>query len=143
MVVDSSAVVSIFLRRPGCERLIDALSGSERAGIGAPTLAEAGVELGLETGRDLHGLLARFVQEFDLTVIPFSDAHSRAAADAFRRWGGGARAAREKKRSEALDFGGCLAYAVARLARQPLLADDSRFGKTDLELVAGPARRSN
>jgi uncharacterized protein with PIN domain len=81
--------VSIFLRRPGCERLIDALSGSDRAGIGAPTLAEAGVELGLATGRDLHGLLARFVQEFDLTVIPFSDAHSRTAEEAFRRFGQG------------------------------------------------------
>ena len=139
MVVDSSAVVSIFLRRPGCERLIDALSGSERAGIGAPTLAEAGVELGRATGRDLHGLLARFVQEFDLTVIPFSDAHSRAAEEAFRRFGQlGPAAGRGKERrteKDALDFGGCLSYATARLARQPLLADDARFGKTDLELI--------
>ena len=133
MVVDSSAVVSIFLRRPGCERLIDALSGSARAGIGAPTLAEAGVELGLATGRDLQGLLARFVQEFDLTVIPFSDAHSRAASDAFRRWGKPGTGERSR---DALDFGGCLSYAVARLARQPLLADDSRFGRTDLDLVS-------
>lgn len=133
MVVDSSAVVSIFLRRPGCERLIDALSGSERAGIGAPTLAEAGVALARATGRDLHGLLARFVQEFDLAVIPFSDAHARAAADAFRRFGAGRRGARGRG---GLDFGGCLAYAVARLARQPLLADDPRFAVTDLELVA-------
>ncbi len=132
MVVDSSAVVSIFLRRPGCERLIDALSGSERAGIGAPTLAEAGVELGRATGRDLHGLLSRFIQEFELTVIPFSDAHSRAAAEAFRRWGQGIDRSREK---DGLDFGGCLSYATARLARQPLLADDARFGRTDLELV--------
>ena len=135
MVVDSSAVVSIFLRRPGCERLIDALSGSERAGIGAPTLAEAGVELARATGRDLHGLLARFVQEFDLTVIPFSDAHSRTAEDAFRRYGkGGPASARGAERS-GLDFGGCLAYATARLARQPLLADDVRFGRTDLDLI--------
>jgi ribonuclease VapC len=139
VVVDSSAVVSIFLRRPGCERLIDALSGSERAGIGAPTLAEAGVELGRATGRDLHGLLARFVQEFDLTVIPFSDAHSRAAAEAFRRYGrsaeSGARAQARRGANEGLDFGGCLSYATAHLARQPLLADDARFSRTDLELV--------
>lgn len=139
MVVDSSAVVSIFLRRPGCERLIDVLSGSERAGIGAPTLVEAGVELGRATGRDLHGLLARFVQEFDLTVIPFSDAHSRTAEEAFRRFGAGgevaSRARESRKEPAGLDFGGCLAYATARLARQPLLADDERFGRTDLELI--------
>jgi len=128
MVVDSSAVASIFLRRPGYERLIAALAGSERAGIGAPSLAEASVEIALETGRDVHGLISRFVQELDLTVIPFSDAHSRAAAEAFRLYG--------KRRSKAgLELGECLAYATARLARQPLLADDARFAKTDLELV--------
>lgn len=134
MVVDSSAVVSIFLRRPGCERLIAALSGSSPAAIGAPTLAEAGVELGRATGRDVQGLVLRFVQEFDLTVIPFSDAHSRAAAEAFRRYGGSALKAKGKP-GDALDFGGCLSYATARLSRQPLLADDARFAKTDLELI--------
>lgn len=125
--MDSSAVASIFLRRPGHERLIAALAGGERAGIGAPTLAEAGYEISLAAGRDVHGLLARFVQEFDLTVIPFGDAHSRAAAEAFRTWG--------RAGDGALGFGECLAYATARLARQPLLADDERFGRTDLELV--------
>jgi ribonuclease VapC len=137
MVVDSSAVVSIFLRRPGCERLIAALSGSSRAGIGAPTLAEAGVELGFATGRDLQGLVLRFVQEFDLTVIPFSDAHSKAAAEAFRRYGKKAAAGKKSRARPAagLDFGGCLAYATAHLSRQPLLADDESFRKTDLELI--------
>ncbi|HLF57210.1 MAG TPA: type II toxin-antitoxin system VapC family toxin [Thermoanaerobaculia bacterium] len=128
MVVDSSAVAAIFLRRPGHERLIAALARGERAGIGAPTLAEASLEISLATGRDVHGLISRFVQELDLTVIPFSDAHSRAAAEAFRLYG--------KKRSKAgLELGECLSYATARLARQPLLADDARFAKTDLDLV--------
>ena len=128
MVVDSSAVASIFLRRPGYERLLAALAGPERAGIGAPSLAEASLEISRETGRDVHGLIARFVQELDLTVIPFSEAHSRAAAEAFRLYG------RRSSRA-GLDFGECLAYAVARLARQPLLTDDARFAKTDVELV--------
>jgi ribonuclease VapC len=128
MVVDASAVASIFLRRPGHERLIDALARGGRAGIGAPTLAEANLELARATGRDVQGLLARFVQEFDLTVIPFSDAHARAAVDAFRRFGG----AREEG---GLELGECLAYATAHLARQPLLADDPRFAETDLELA--------
>lgn len=128
MIVDSSAVASIFFRRPGHERLIESLSQTAAAGIGAPTLAEATYEISLAAGVDVHGLLCRFVQEFDLTVIPFSDAHSRAAAEAFRRYG----FARSKS---SLEFGECLSYATARLARQPLLADDPRFARTDLELV--------
>jgi ribonuclease VapC len=129
VIVDSSAIASVFLRRAGHERLLEAFAGAERAGIGAPTLAEASVEIATATGKDVQGLLARFVQEIDLTIIPFSDAHSRAAVEAFRRYGRG--------RSKAgLDLGECLAYATARLARQPLLADDPRFARTDLELVA-------
>ena len=129
MIVDSSAIASLFLRRAGHESLLAAFARAERAGIGAPTLAEASVEISTATGRDVQGLLARFVQELDLTVIPFSDAHSRAAVEAFRRYGRG--------RSKAgLDLGDCLAYATARLARQPLLADDPRFERTDLELVS-------
>lgn len=129
MIVDSSAVAAIFLRRPGHERLIEALARAERAGIGAPTLTEAAVEIGAAAGRDVQGLVARFVQELDLVVIPFSDAHARAAAEAFRHFGGGG------KRSAGLELGECFAYATARLARQPLLADDPRFAKTDLELA--------
>lgn len=126
MIVDSSAIAAIFFRRPGHERLLDALARAEGAGIGAPTLAEAALEIGAVSGRDVQGLIARFAQEFRLTVIPFGDAHSRAAADAHRRYGSG---------RAALALGECLAYATARLAQQPLLADDPRFAATDLELV--------
>lgn len=128
MIVDSSAVTSIFLRRPGCERLIDALANADFAGVGAPTLAEASLELARPLGRDVHALLARFVQEFELQIVPFSDAHFRAALEAHQRFGAG-------KHKAALDFGDCLAYATARLARQPLLCDDARFRKTDLAIV--------
>jgi ribonuclease VapC len=128
VILDSSAVAAIFLRRPGCDRLIDALAAAPQAGVGAPTLAEASFEIALATGRDVHPLLARFLQEFDLAIVPFSDQHYRAAVEAFRRFGKGRHAA-------ALDFGDCLAYAVARLARQPLLAADPSFRKTDLDLA--------
>lgn len=128
MIVDASAVVSIFLRRPGHERLIEALADGGKAGIGAPSLAEASVEIASETGSDVGGMVARFVQVFDLSVIPFSDVHARAALEAFERFGA-------KPRATGLDFGDCLSYATARLAKQPLLADDERFGTTDLTLA--------
>jgi len=126
--VDSSAVESIFLRRKGYERLIDALASASQAGVGAPTLAEASLDLAMATGQDVHPLLARFLQEFELAIVPFSDAHYRVAADAFRRYGKG-------RHEAALDFGDCLAYATARLADQPLLVADERFEATDLPLA--------
>jgi len=128
LIVHSSVVASIFLRQPGHERLIDVLAGSRRAGIGAATLAEVNCELARATGRDVQGLVARFVQEFDLAVIPFSAAHARAAAEAYRLYG-------EAKKRRGLGFGDCLTYAIARVARQPLLTADAKFGGTDLELA--------
>jgi len=128
VIVDSSAVESIFLRRKGYERLIDALASASQAGVGAPTLAEASLDLAMATGQDVHPLLARFLQEFELAIVPFSDAHYRVAADAFRRYGKG-------RHEAALDFGDCLAYATARLADQPLLVADERFEATDLPLA--------
>jgi ribonuclease VapC len=128
VIVDSSAVTSIFLRKPGCERLIDALANADFAGVGAPTLAEASLELAKPLGREVHSLLARFVQEFELQIVPFSDAHYRAAVEAHEKYGSG-------RHKAALDFGDCLTYATARLAHQPLLCDDVRFGKTDLKVV--------
>ena len=128
MIADASAITAIFFRRPGHLALIDKLATAERAGIGAPTLAFTELALARDLGRNAHPLLARFLQEFGLVVVPFGEAHCRAAAEAFHRFGRGRHAA-------GLEPADCLAYATARLARQPLLCQGRRFSRTDLELA--------
>ena len=96
--------------------------------IGAPTLVELEAELAGRLGMDPHALLARFLQEFEVTVVPFAQPHWRAAADALRRFGAG-------RHPAALGLGDCLAYAVARLSRQPLLTASPGLGRTDVELA--------
>lgn len=59
------------------------------------------------------------------TTVAFTEHHSRAAVDAYERFGKGRHAA-------ALNFGDCLTYAVARLAERPLLFVGGDFAKTDL-----------
>ncbi len=73
-------------------------------------------------------LLARFVQEAALTVIPFAAAHHSAALDAHLRYGRGRHAA-------ALNFGDCMTYATARLPGRALLCVGDDFAQTDLALV--------
>lgn len=128
MIADSSAITAIFFRGPGHLALIEKLAAAGTAGIGAPTLAFTELELARRLGRDAHPLLARFLQEFALVVVPFGEAHCRAATEAFHRFGKG-------RHPAALDLPACLAYATARLARQPLLCQGRRFGRTDLELA--------
>jgi ribonuclease VapC len=128
LILDTSALVAIVIREPGWERLLDRVTEAPAAGVGAPTLAEAGLVL---TGRiELEGkrLLARFVMEFEIVVVTFGDAHWKVAVDAFRRFGKG-------RHPAGLNFGDCLSYATAKLAGQPLLCTGKDFARTDLEIA--------
>lgn len=128
MILDASAIIAIVLREPGWEGLVSKLADVSAAGVGAPTLAEAGIVLTAKLTRASGPLLSRFIQEFGVSVVPFTEEHWRAAIDAYARFGKGRHAAR-------LNFGDCLAYATARLAAQPLLCLGGDFSKTDLALA--------
>lgn len=126
MIVDSSAIVAILFREPGYDDLLDCLAADENAGIGAPTLAETGIVLAAKMGLVARTLLARFIDEAELIVIPFDDDHWQVATDAFIRFGKGLHTA-------GLNFGDCMTYAVARLANEPLLYVGNDFSQTDLK----------
>jgi ribonuclease VapC len=126
MIVDTSAVVAIFQREPGYERLLEALASVDVAGIGAPTLVEAGIVLAARLRTDVRSLLGRFLAESGIVEIPFGDAHWSVAIDAYARYGKG-------KHRAGLNFGDCLTYATAKVARLPLLYVGEDFSKTDLE----------
>jgi ribonuclease VapC len=98
------------------------------AGVGAATLAEAGIVLTARMGVEGKRVLALFVMESDLVVIPFGDGHWKAAVDAYRRYGKG-------RHPASLNFGDCLTYATAKLAGQPLLCTGADFARTDLPTV--------
>jgi ribonuclease VapC len=129
LILDSSAIVAILLREPDHESLLEHLAGAETTAVGASTLTECGIVLSARLGPQGKTLLARFVQESALTVIPFTAEHHSAALDAYLRYGKGRHAA-------ALNFGDCMTYAIAKLAGAPLLCLGGDFTQTDLQLVA-------
>jgi ribonuclease VapC len=131
MIVDGSAIIAILLREPGHEMLVDRLAADENSAVGAPTLAETALVLISRMGLMARTLLARFVDETELIVIPFDDEHWQVAADAFIRFGKGLHTA-------ALNFGDCMTYAVARLADEPLLYVGDDFAKTDIRSALDP-----
>lgn len=128
MILASSAVVAIVLREPGHEQLVEILSAESAAGVGAPTLAESGIVLAAKLGLRGRTLLARFIAESGIVVVPFEEEHWTTAVDAFERFGKGRHAA-------GLNFGDCLTYAIARLADEPLLCLGEDFAQTDLALA--------
>jgi ribonuclease VapC len=125
VIVDTSAIVAVFLRAPGHERLLASLDGAVAPGIGAPTLAETAIVLGHKLRGDSRARLAWFLSQYAVAVIPFGEQHWQAAADAYDRYGKG-------RHPAALNHGDCLSYATARLAGAPLLFTGDDFTRTDI-----------
>jgi ribonuclease VapC len=128
VILDSSALVAIFTQESGHEGLIDAVAEAPAAGVGAPTLVEAGIVLSVRMRLDARPLLTRFLHDFGIIVVPFGEDHWREALDAFNRFGKG-------KHPAGLNLGDCFSYAVASLAEQPLLCIGDDFRKTDLAVL--------
>jgi len=128
VILDSSAIVGVVLREPGFEDLVRKIARAPAVGVGAPTLAEAALVLTSRLGRDARGLLQGLLRDWDAITISFGEEHWREAVGAYARYGRGRHEAR-------LNFGDCLAYAVAKLAREPLLCTGGDFPRTDLEVA--------
>jgi ribonuclease VapC len=124
VIVDSSALVALLLRETGWERVADALSAHAQVAIGAPTLTETAIVLNAKGAPS--SLLPALLQRIGIEVVPFTQRHALLAADAYATFGRGRHAA-------SLNYGDCMTYAVARLARAPLLFVGNDFSLTDLE----------
>jgi ribonuclease VapC len=128
VIVDSSAVVAIFLQEPGYEAVLTKLEVADVRAIGGPTLAETGIVLTARLRRDAIGPLARFLQRLEVLVVPFGEDHWQEAVEAFERYGRG-------RHDASLNFGDCMSYAIAKLADEPLLCTGRDFARTDLEIA--------
>jgi ribonuclease VapC len=128
VIIDTSALVAIFMQEAGHERLVEAIADASAAAVAAPTLVEAGIVLSVRMRLDARSLLTRFLQDFGIMVIPFGEDHWREGLDAFNTFGKG-------KHPAALNLGDCFSYAVASLAEQPLLCVGDDFRRTDLAVL--------
>jgi ribonuclease VapC len=126
MILDSSALVAVVLREPEQDRMLERMDAATRLGIGAPTLVETAIVLSARLATDARGLVSRLLIEGNIAVVPFTDAHFGVALTAWLRYGRGRHPAQ-------LNCGDCLAYATARVAREPLLFTGEDFARTDVE----------
>jgi ribonuclease VapC len=125
MVLDTSAIVAIHLREPGYERLIETIDKAEIIVVGVPTLLETAMVLTGRLGQDARPMLLSFLRRLAAEVVAFNEEHLEAATTAFIRFGRG-------RHPAALNFGDCMAYAVASVAGMPLLFTGEDLGRTDI-----------
>jgi ribonuclease VapC len=125
MVVDTSALVAIFLLEPEAERFAHAILEAPKAAISAANLLEAGIILDARLGCQDSSELDEFIVNVGLEVEPVTADQVRIARLAYRTYGRGSHPA-------GLNFGDCFAYALAKTAGLPLLFKGGDFAQTDV-----------
>jgi ribonuclease VapC len=125
LVVDTSAIVACLTKEPERPEFMRLLALAERRVLSSVNLLEARIVL---TGS--KGLPRDWVEEFfaneRIEIVPFDQALSDLAFDAYRRFGKGRHPAK-------LNMGDCAAYALAASRGWPLLFKGEDFSLTDVE----------
>ena len=129
MVIDTSAVLAIFLAEPERKQFLDLILQSSRRLISAASVLESGIVLESKRGESAGREFDLFIVRTNLEVVPVDAEQIEIARSAWRRFGKG-------RHPAALNYGDCFTYALAKSLGEPLLAKGSDFGRTDLELCA-------
>jgi ribonuclease VapC len=126
IVVDTSVIVAIVLEELEAEAFKMVLR-QEAVVIGWPTVFEIRTVLAAKRFSNASDIVDRFLDAPDITTVAFDGKHYRAAEHALERYGKG-------RHPAGLNIGDCFSYAVAAVAKAPLLFKGHDFGQTDLEL---------
>jgi ribonuclease VapC len=125
IVLDSSSLLAILLQEPDSVAYMQAIAGNDCM-IGAPTFFEAQIAAAARAGAQAPIVLRQLLADSSVEIVDFNRSHVKAAYDAFDRYGRGRHPAK-------LNFGDCMAYAVAKLANAPLLFKGDDFALTDIQ----------
>lgn len=123
IAVDASAMVAIAQQEQGYQALEIALASADSALATSINIMEAGLILVLREGRFTTDSFRTWLEAQNITETQIVD--SRAALDAYLRWGKGVHRA-------GLNMGDCFAYALAKQLDAPLLYKGDDFPLTDI-----------
>ena len=125
MVIDTSALIAILLDEPEAPAFAEAIERDPVRRCSAVSLLEASIVI--ESRHGVNGLLRLdlLIAEATIDVVPFVALDARSARRAYRTYGKGLHPA-------GLNFGDCVAYALAIDADEPLLYKGDDFSKTDV-----------
>jgi ribonuclease VapC len=127
MVVDTSALLAIFLAEPERKSFLESILQAETRMISAATVLEAGIVLEARRGESAGREFDLFVVRANLQIVPVDSEQAEIARSAWRKYGKG-------RHPAAFNFGDCFAYALAKALGEPLLAKGTDFAATDVEL---------
>ena len=79
IVIDSSAIVAVFLKEPGFAQLLGVMRDSHRPHVSAANLLEVLMVLDGCSGTDNRGLMQRWLDRLDIAIEPVTARPGRPA----------------------------------------------------------------
>jgi ribonuclease VapC len=124
VAVDSSVLIAILNEEPETEAFLGALAGSNFV-IGWPTIFEVRIWCHRRLTEVKQPWLEAWFSSDTTRIVAFDGELEALASDAYGRFGKG-------RHPAGLNFGDCMAYAVARWHDAPLLFKGGDFARTDI-----------
>jgi ribonuclease VapC len=131
MVIDTSALVAVFLAEPERQRFLNLIIEAPVRLISAANVLETGIVLEAKRGEAAGREFDLFVVRANLEIVSVDGEQIELARSAWRKYGKG-------RHPAGLNFGDCFAYALARFSGEPLLAKGTDFAQTDIQVFPSP-----
>ena len=125
IVVDTSAVVAIITLEAEADAFTATMSSATRRIMTSVNLLEARLVLSFTKNMPPE-TVSDFVAREGVEIIPFDEALSDLAFEAYGHYGKG-------RHAVPLNMGDCAAYALAKSRGWPLLYKGADFSETDIE----------
>lgn len=123
IVADTSAFAAIIFREAEADSFIDVIERTSRVWVAAPTAFELQLVMLRKKGPSAVRAAQKLLVVPSIEIVPWERLHIALAVQALARFGG---------RPARLNFGDCIAYALAKSSDVPLLYKGQDFGNTDI-----------
>ena len=128
MVIDTSALIAIFLDEPERNRFLEQIIQAHKRLISAASVVEAGIVLEARQGPAVSRDFDLFLHEAGIEIVSVDETQAAQARSAFRQYGKG-------RHPAGLNFGDCFTYALAVVSGEPVLAKGDEFGRANLQMA--------
>jgi|SRR5579863_150408 len=125
MILDTSALIAVLYRETEAARYAHIIHDEERCAISTGTYLELSIVVQSQLGTDGLRQCDMFLRRAGIVIEPFTVEQAHLARQAFHDFGKG-------RHPAGLNFGDCFAYALAKVAGEPLLFKGDDFRKTDV-----------
>lgn len=128
MVIDTSALLAIFLAEPERQKFLELIREDGSRLISAANALETAMVLEARRGIVMGREFDLFLHRLSIEIVSVDETQVEVARAGWRKYGKG-------RHPAGLNFGDCFAYALTKTSGEPLLAKGNDFPKTDVQCL--------